>query len=896
MRIYKGKFWIVRFMRRSEGIYMVPNALNSFTLFEGCFAILWVAYVCIVLATYHYEIASLEHHIDAMNLIVWIPLYLGALYAAVGSFFTAPGSLDGGAVDKQWLFHRIIRKPWVINSISMGTPLALVGGVTPCAVLAQNALSRSFEDYQSFAQRVASAISSGSSPNAISPTQYDALVAEAGTIWNNLAYGKRYLSIGFAVWTAFAAVLLLFYIPAGGYMLALVKRQVNLQKDKIIKNEQNNLAILRAEQRQAALDKEPEERREVLQSYADAPDNSPAAANSLLFQPLSKKLPDGRRRPAPLLPSHSPLQSPHQPLSNSPFGRASSTVVDCSPPITPTTAVTLDPHVMEAQQRRAEADDGDVYFPPLRPSQREREHDLASIDSGPVARHRYLRRCFRSLMVLYLGIIFAATIYFVVAARLAVQLYGDCLRGPEASTYLVETSHLPAAWAAVVFGFLTLGAVFFRWFDPAKPIPSEDREKQQKQSPLSGRVKTSNVDGGSARSPDKATQGRMLELQSRSLPAVPESMSQSQSNQIFSVEEPADSSIQRATDTSSSPGRTMKFRLGQDGRKPGALFMMPDVGEQTTFDRDQTETTKSTRSWRSRFGGNHSATRGDAYGTGVPDDVTQTSSVMTDELRSRPDWSIPEPVPSLDPSRRVEEQQRRSAVTQDSAPQRSSEQGNVRPPSWVRHFTQRGPDAQGLNSIALSTRNDASISAVPRVMVTSPSQPADAAQLGEAFTPSTSTAERNLEGAADDVVYPFQAMGPTPTSSTVPQSPYMHRGVSPTSRLPRQQFQEEDNIYYPYSTPPSRGTMQMQDGQVHRSGSMNSRASSATLYYQSRRESIPPQQYPPREGPLPPVPTSPAFGGARVFGGEPSGERRNAPAVVVTPPTRHQRGPSYDFF
>lgn len=858
IRVYKGKFWIVRFMRRSEGIYIVPNALNAFTMFEGCFALLWVVYVAIVVATYHYHSTSLQHHIDAMNLIVWIPLYLGALYAAVGSFYTAPGSLDGGAVEKQWLFHRIIRKPWVINSISIGIPLALVGGVTPCAVLAQRALSRNFEDYQSFARQV-----TGSTT--LSPAQYDALVQEASRIWNNVAYGKRYLASGYAIWTAFAAVLLLFYIPAGGYMLALVKRQVNLQRERIVKAERNNLEILRAEQRQAALEKQTqEERREVLQTTRDGQDGGPASSG-LLFQPLSKKLSEDNRPPPPdhIVPirTDAHYQHQHQRIPTSPSGRASSTIVDRSPPVTPTTAVALG--AAEAQHRGHDTGSGDVYFPPLRSAQRKREHYQLSADAGPVTRHKYLRRCFRSLMILYLGIVAAATIYLIVAGRLAAQLYGDCLQGPDASTYLVATSHLPAAWAAAVFGFLTIGAVFFRWFDPAKPVASPVAEQpQQKQSPRSRRGE------GKGDLDDAA----LLHLQSRSLPPVPEGMSQSQSNQVFSGEVQASDALPAAA---ASPGRTMKFRLGKDGRKPGALFMMPENGEQSSFagPEDQIETTRSTRSWRRRFegGARHGNSARDAYGTGVPEDVTQTSSVMTDELRSRPDWSIPVPVPALD-SRRDHAHQRREAQTTPPRHDSSLDLNSMRPPSWARHSDQRGPSVQdGLDSIALPMHGeveDRQPSAPPQVVVSSESQPLPR-QLGDAFQ----MREEEQESERDaDVVFPFGAV----TSS------YTFSGASPT-RLPHREL--DGNAF---SSPPR--------ARADRSGSLASRASSATLHYQSRRESIPAQQYPPKEGALPPVPTSPAFGGARVFGNG-GGVAPTPPSVIVTPPSRqHQRQPSYDFF
>ena len=46
-RVTQRAFWIFKATRRSEGIYLVPNALNTFLLFEGVFAALWLAFIII---------------------------------------------------------------------------------------------------------------------------------------------------------------------------------------------------------------------------------------------------------------------------------------------------------------------------------------------------------------------------------------------------------------------------------------------------------------------------------------------------------------------------------------------------------------------------------------------------------------------------------------------------------------------------------------------------------------------------------------------------------------------------------------------------------------------------------------------------------------------------------
>lgn len=889
MRIIQGKFWIVRLMRRSEGVYIVPNALNAFTLFEGCFAILWVIYVGIVVATYHYHSASLQHHIDAFNLIVWIPLYLGALYAAVGSFYTAPGSLDGRAVQKQWFFHRVIRRPMVINSISVGIPLGLIGGVTPCAVLAQRALSRNFVDYQSFSQRVQDSI--GSSNAAVAPSQYAAFVREADAIWNNLAQGKRYLGDGYAVWTAFAALLLLFYIPAGGYMLALVKQQVNLQKERITRAEQNNLEIIRAEEKQhlQALQAQQQQEKRAASDRAKFQEDQPGAGKThgglegLLFQPLAKKL------------------SGDPPTYESRPRRASSTVVDGSPSAWPLTAGATEGQDVQEGRKVETGSSGDVYFPPLKPRQRRREHYQLSADAGPVTRHKYLRRCFRTLTVLYLGIIAAATIYLVVAGRLAAHMFPDTLQGPDESTYLVMTSHMPAAWAAAVFGFLTVGAVFFRWFDPAQPLATPGQQNQNRSPQSRGSTPRDKMEGQASNqgarpvvgSKGQGTNDALAHLQERTLPAVPEGVSQSQSGQILSGEAYPD--FPTTLGAAPSPGRTMKFRLGKDGRKPGALFMMPDAGGQSSIGdpEQQVETTMSSRSWLHRFGfGARPSTSRDAYGAGVPEDVTHASSVCPDELASRPDWAQTESTATQTP---LGLPAHHRDISLESNP--------ARPASWALQRELEAHD--NLDSIALPMDSHRR----PGGSTDPSAGPASGVGLDEPFHMPTSHNVSDAQQA--DIVFPFGA-----THAYVPQNDL---GELP-DHWPAVAGSQHDD----------RSVERATNGQpprVDRSGSVGNRNSSTILFEaRRRRASIPPPRSPPVATPLPQVPTSPAFAFTETpgFGFSPNSPPRvqratsgpssplsarsrsstshppNVPSVLVIPPGEGHQSPnakhSYDFF
>lgn len=586
---------------------MQPNALNAFTLLEGTFGVLWFCYAFVVFYTYRREVGMLQSHIDAFNMLVWIPLYLGALYAAVGSFYTAPGALDQGPLQRQWHFHRIIRHPWVINSISLGTPLALAAGLIPCAVLTQNDLAQNFRDYEALSRDLKVAASS----NSVSAAQAQEFISRAGSIWNNVAVGKRYLCIGYAIWTAFSGLLLLFYVPAGGYMLRLLYTQVQKQKNLVLKIERQQEDMLRAEQEQ--------EEQEAMTVGTEAPrdrkdhDTIPRTGHSLLFQPLS----DER-------PAEADNGKPNELYK---LSRASFRAMSDSQPTSPTMRMAPS----SAHSPVPPQGEGDVFFPPLRSAQQKREEFHLSNDAPPVTRWKYLRRCFRSLLILYLGIIAAATIYLIIAARLAAVLYDAFLSGPDAATYLVATSHQPTAWAAVIFGTLTLGAIFCRFLDASQ------QEKQSSRHSVAARPNHAKK-AGSNGDPAAAQIGHIL---SRSLPPVPESAGGGMSQQVLS-QSVTSGTIQEGplreggkSNRHALSKSVMKFSLAADQRKPGALMMMPVDSEANSFAYGEDPATATVRSWRglipSRQKNHH---RGPVRG--VPEDVTQ-ASFMSDELRSRPD-------------------------------------------------------------------------------------------------------------------------------------------------------------------------------------------------------------------------------------------------------------------
>ncbi|PWN25989.1 hypothetical protein BDZ90DRAFT_56081 [Jaminaea rosea] len=887
-RIWNGKFWVVRFMRRSEGIYVVPNALNAFTLLEGSFGALWFAYVWVLIYAYGKNRPALHHSADAFNMLVWIPLYLGALYAAVGSFYTAPGALDSGRLQKQWAFHRIIRRPWIINSISLGTPLVLAACLIPCAVYAQNALSRNYEHYQAFSGQVLAATAGGT----VSAAQSQAFLEQASNIWNDVGDGKRWLSIGYAIWTAFAALLLLFYIPAGGYMLKLVNAQAQTQHDQVHKIERQQEEMLEAER----LQREKEQREATAGAASTRASRVRHANDPLLFQPLVEQQAPSADGDEDLADVTDP--DSHKNRSSSIALTSSDSPVSPQPDIHASRAASGRPRTASESGRddSSSPSGGDVFFPPLRAAVRKREQFQLSSDAAPVTRWKYLRRCFRSLLILYVGIIAAATIYLVIAARLAVSLYGSFLVGPDAASYVVATSHQPTAWTAVFFGSLTLGAVFFRFMDSPVGDRTISRRSQQSSGSAAGRGRG---DGAGARGRSNPRPGGEGQVLSRSLPAVPESEGAipTVSQQLLSRDGGAGIGGRAAHQAKEPPSPGMNFQLRKSQRRPDAIVIMPVGSETTSYanPEDQTRSTRSgrgmgfggvgedsqttsKRSWRGLMGRYGGPSRGLARG--VPEDVTQ-GTIMSQEMSmggggssSRPAEFIMLDVPALAASHAADV----SSPPTESQELLSSDAASLTSPRHTdRHFVDTVAPALGPSVKLDSPPRSGTASAVP-----SPLQAND--QRSRRISPMGLAQPIVAQSAG---VYPSHTSGwpATPNLSGLPAS----ASSSSSSGVPR-------DMMYPPST------------QVYAfAGASPSRANRRLPLLEpaspTRQPGVVPssptqQRTPRRHGSLqrvnPGSPSSPSLGSwrTRLANGERLPQRPDAPSQPLPPsPAQAPRSP-----
>lgn len=401
-----------------------------------------------------------------LEILIWYPLYLGILSAAVGSFFSVPGALDPGSNAAQ--FHKTMRRPLVINAITIGLPLALTACIAPLCVLAQLSRTRQLDHYLDFAHRINDSITASTINDVgLDSNLVQSYLQEASNLWSESAQ-NRWTRAGWSVWNAFYCFLFLFYSFAGGWMLVVVKRQVDASK--------------------AIADKEEKYQRELLVAHRDD-------TTALLFQPLLS--PVATATPITTLGMTSNSSS-----TNSP----SVTATALSSPSTACSPLQSEKKFMQSDDVEATAVAApDQMSLPLSPAPQAVESQPPPTPAS-VLRWRYLRRCYRSLVIMYAGIMAVIAVSIVTGAYVAASGAREWLKGPYESAYVLSVYIMLQTWSRVVFGSITLGAVVFRSFDHSAMSGASSgtaSDKRDVPAPASGRSPIASVaNGGSAAGTD----------------------------------------------------------------------------------------------------------------------------------------------------------------------------------------------------------------------------------------------------------------------------------------------------------------------------------------------------------------------------------------------------------
>ncbi|PWN24206.1 hypothetical protein BCV69DRAFT_23026 [Microstroma glucosiphilum] len=583
-RLKQRKLWFLRFERRARGLYIVPNALNAFMLCEISFGVAWILYGTNIYLAYAKRYTWFHTQLEAFGIFLWFSLYLGVLCAAVGSFFSVPGALDGGSGSAPTLFHQIMGRPMVINTISVGLPVLLLSFLTPVCVLAQKARTRQYNHFGDFASRIEDTITTDSLTSA-SALSY---LSEASLIWSQSAE-QRWTSIGFAGWAAFYGVLLIYYLVTGGYMLLVIKRQVDASK-VLVDKEQHFQQSLLAQSQPAVPSPVPEEVPR-LDCDVESPATSDSSSPSTLY---------------------SSPQTEKKIISDSDIEASAA-------------AVTLKTSVASPASKRESLPIPQQTTQSVRPASRLQR------DSALVLRWKYLRRCYNTLLLMFVGIAAVVGVAIATATWYAGFTTSAWLEGPDSAAYNLGAFALVVTWARVLFGTATVGAVCFRFFDNAEAKGSSRENSNRRESQGAGTenrnrdsLRRDTMSLGASNPPRQREMSAPLDFVRSRLASVPEIFAPQQSNVLESP---------------TTSRRGVLFELASPTASTGGIMMLPSEETKAASSSSETpaKTAKRILSNMARSPSKSSDRRGrsDFATTSFPQDVTR-GTIEEDDIDDVP--------------------------------------------------------------------------------------------------------------------------------------------------------------------------------------------------------------------------------------------------------------------
>lgn len=534
---------------------------------------------------------------QAFRSLVWIPLFCGAFLTGWGSLYTAPDTLD-----KPTASHRRTsakgRLPWplIVNLTCWGLPLVLIVSLLPPVCLSSVKMTNAFNAYKVWDSRFQSLIEATVANTLVNETAVNDMRAQAYAIFTDWSRSYYYIDVGYVLWSFWAILFLVFYVPAGGVLVFLLYRQVNRQR-AILESHQRKLELqLAQEQKQAEEDEKSAMHARNLvvpnttmvssagglsgtnvASRAGAPleniyEDRGASNDSRATGHSVKSGHDVMGLETALGQNPSASYGVHGALSPglaSPLGHVASLAKESGDEVRastsqPNTPVT--PGATSAFRRLIRMETSASSNKGGQTSSKSAKRKRVSLSSGPMSRYKYLRRCLVNLLILYFGIISAAACFGAVTIYLAAVEYEHALQGPDSVAHSISVAGAVAAWASAVFGALTIGSIVFRNFDNPNPEASQGSDGPVKRRFARNASKT--TDDGSRGSGRAGAAGvRGGEDKTRTLPAVPESVDLEASG--------VQSRPQMAMGTS------MKFALGEQGFvfRDDQLGSMMSMGE-----------------------------------------------------------------------------------------------------------------------------------------------------------------------------------------------------------------------------------------------------------------------------------------------------------------------------
>lgn len=448
VRILKKKVWFIRFIRRQEGVYIVPNAITSFVICITIFGICWILTCTMEVIAYMMKYDILQNALPTMQILCWWPLLSAISCVAWGSFFSI------GSLDSPKILHRCIPRPLILSILCLGSPF-LVGVIqVPLAICTEVALRKNLQTYHNFHQRVLKVVDDELiKKNELNAKESKELFAMAMTTLNRHKKAATIYRISYAFWSILSSILLIFY--------AIVGYQLTVR--------------LYQKMRQHYLSLQPSERCQ----------ESSKPWHSLIYWkkikiPSKVKRIFSRNSKDGIIPR---VERRHDSLrfyayDQEMIGNANSYFDH--------------PRSLSPFHRLSESDDktevpAETFvrstIPELQNSTPTTFH--TTIHQGTqkerMERYKYAHRCWISLTILYLSILMALSIFTSISILWSMEIVSVVNKGPIAISKLYEKTHLVSAWTCVIFGTSAAFSIISRIFDPTPESIIQIKQDQEQQ-------------------------------------------------------------------------------------------------------------------------------------------------------------------------------------------------------------------------------------------------------------------------------------------------------------------------------------------------------------------------------------------------------------------------------
>lgn len=222
-KVYQGKFWLLRVVRKPSGVIVLPNPVLAFLLLTGLYGVIFTPFFVLACKQFTQHTGQPPRHILLWMTLPLLLLAYALILAVLGTFFSTPNALLSPAKEEQNMcpsLKRFFQRADVINSIALLGPLAITAAITIPAVIASvqwekaSAMQRNWQLQYS-----------------LMPNFTEAMVQQSQQIWYQALGAAKIGSIVFALWTMFALVLSTAYCYVAFNLITAVRGDIERVKE-----------------------------------------------------------------------------------------------------------------------------------------------------------------------------------------------------------------------------------------------------------------------------------------------------------------------------------------------------------------------------------------------------------------------------------------------------------------------------------------------------------------------------------------------------------------------------------------------------------------------------------------------------------------------------------------